>query len=298
MQNAQKIFGSILGGAIGDCLGGPYEGSHGPVTVDYRHHWRLSDDTLLTLATCEAISSCGIVSPAAIADVFATWFRKSRFVGLGASTYKALFELSHGGHWALVGRKGEMAAGNGAAMRVAPMAFVLDPKDAAARVLIRDVSRITHQNEEAYAGALAVSLAVRAAWEGTWAGERDLIELVVKNLPDTNVRDRMVQLTSAASTCSLRDLARDFGCSGYVVESVPLALFGAQQIGSLGFRSMLEELVSCGGDTDTIGSIAGQVAGALVGRQGLPEEMLGKIPELGMITKIADEFAASVIRAV
>src|SRR2546428_7383885 len=109
MSKKDKILGSIFGGAIGDAFGGPYEGDRMPVKIDYKKGWRLSDDTQMTLATCEAIASCGKVDPAVIAETFAKWHRNSRLTGLGASTYKALTELCHGGHWALVGRKGEMA---------------------------------------------------------------------------------------------------------------------------------------------------------------------------------------------
>src|SRR5262245_44991399 len=123
MDHREKIYGCLLGGEIGNCLGVPFEG-RAPV-ADYiiPSNWKLSDDTQLSLATCEAISDCGAVDPEAVAATFTSWFKDSRFSGLGASTFKALSELSHGGHWALVGRKGEMAAGNGAAMRLAPLAF-------------------------------------------------------------------------------------------------------------------------------------------------------------------------------
>src|SRR5262245_24138963 len=66
--------------------------------------------------------------------------------GLGSSTLKALRDLSAGAHWALAGARGEYAAGAGAAMRIAPLAFLLDPASADDRVLIRDVARITHHS--------------------------------------------------------------------------------------------------------------------------------------------------------
>ena len=37
-------------------------------------------------------------------------------------------------------------------MRIAPLAFVLDAGDRSHRVIIRDVCRITHHNDEAYVG--------------------------------------------------------------------------------------------------------------------------------------------------
>ncbi len=111
-----QILGCFVGGAIGDILGGATE----------RKRPCLSDDTQLTLATCEAITATGKVEPAAIAEGMLRWFRAGALTGLGSATLKALRDLDAGGHWALCGSRGEMAASNGAAMRIAPLAFMLD----------------------------------------------------------------------------------------------------------------------------------------------------------------------------
>ena len=174
-------------------------------------------------------------------------------------------------------------------MRIAPLAFCLDPKEAAARQIIRDVSRITHHHEEAYAGALAVVVAVRSALTGDWQGEQNLLELVIAALPDTSVRDRLIEFSKLDLPISY--LAQKFGCSGYVVESVPLAIYAAQQILRLGFAQMMQEIISVGGDTDTNASIAGQIAGALIGYQRLPVTMIEKLPEREMSQTIAHDLA-------
>jgi ADP-ribosylglycohydrolase len=289
-----RILGCILGGAIGDAFGRPYETRRPPIVISETDEWRLSDDTQLTLATCEAITSRnGSVDPAAIAAAFAHWHRAKRVTGMGSNTFKALTELVAGGHWALVGGKGERAAGNGAAMRAAPLAFCLDPNDHAARRTIRDVSRITHHHEEAYAGALAVVAAVHAAAGGLWDGSNDLLRLVVEVLPDTQVRDRLAALTEVEKEPPLLEIARRFGCSGYVAESVPLALCGASRIRSLDFKTLLINLIACGGDTDTNASIAGQVAGALIGRSRLPDDLIARTPDRYAVEAIASAFAES-----
>jgi len=59
-----------------------------------------------------------------------------------------------GTHWPLSGRSGEYAAGNGAAMRIAPLAFFVDASTR--QQLIRDVCIITHKNDEAFVGCLAI----------------------------------------------------------------------------------------------------------------------------------------------
>jgi ADP-ribosyl-[dinitrogen reductase] hydrolase len=294
MSQPDKIIGSILGGAIGDAFAGPYEGASPPITIDHQLKWRISDDTQLTLATCEAISNSHKVSPQVIASTFVKWHRNSGLSGLGASTYKALSELSVGGHWALVGRKGEMAAGNGAAMRIAPLAFCLNPQEPTERLIIRDICRITHHNEEAYVGALAVLLAIRAAYVGTWDGQSNLLSLIIPQLPDSSVRDRLVDLDQGDHRIAIEDIALQFGCSGYVVESVPLALLGAQRITELEFEGLMEKLIKVGGDTDTIASMAGQVCGALLGKEGLPREMVARLPNKDEIISVAESFARTV----
>ena len=146
-----RILG--LGGALGDAWGGPWEGRPGPIPFQIHLCASVSDDTPLTLATCESIIEKSGVHAEHLASHFARWFRAGRVQGIGASTLKAMRDLESGVHWAIAGSRGEYAAGNGAAMRVAPLAFLLDPAIDLNRTVIRDVCRITHQNGEAYAGA-------------------------------------------------------------------------------------------------------------------------------------------------
>ncbi len=288
-----SIAGCIMGGAIGDAYGLPYERGH-RVSPRDSYPLKISDDTQLTLATCEAIIECsGAVYPAAIAARFAAWHKTSRVTGVGASTYQSLSALAQGGHWALVGRRGSMAAGNGAAMRIAPLAFCLDPFDLGDRRVIRDVARITHHNEEAYVGALAIVIAIRAACNEEFK-ESNLLSIVAAGLPDTQVRDRLIEIAQLERGVSIVDLGRKYGASGYVVESVPLALFSASQAGVLSFEQLITEIVSLDGDTDTIASITGQVVGAHIGKKKLPEQMISILHDLEMIEKVIRLFTDAI----
>ena len=84
------------------------------------------------------------------------------------------------------------------------------------------------------------------------------------------------------------------GASGYVVESVSLALYASQRLKQLGFAKLMEELILARGDTDTMASITGQITGAIIGQDGLPEEWKAKLPDREMIFGIAREFASIV----
>lgn len=293
---ADAIMGCLIAGALGDALGGPHEGAGGDTAASERA-LVLSDDTQLTLATCEAIQQAQGVDPEAIAAGMLRWFRAGRVTGLGASTLKALRDLAQGGHWALVGRKGERAAGNGAAMRIAPLAFHLDPDNARARRIIRDVCRITHHNEEAYVGALALVVALRAAITGLWPGDDTLLTRVIEALPDSGVRDRLEEFAAQIDTSDLATLATRHGASGYVVESVPLALAAVQQYAHREPAEMFTALIRCGGDTDTNASMAGQLLGTLIGRQRLPEQLVARLPQRELVESIATTFVSAALGA-
>jgi ADP-ribosylglycohydrolase len=269
-----SVLGCLLGGAIGDAIGGVAE----------RGRVALSDDTLLTLATCEAISGAGRVDPALVAATFLRWFQEHRLVGLGSATLKALRDLQAGAHWAMSGARGEMAAGNGGAMRIAPLAFL----PTLGREAIRDVARITHHNDEAYVGALAVVVALR---QQEWPGSQGaLLRAVAAELPDSRVRDQIELAIDLGECPSLGEVAARTGCSGWVVETIPVALAAAWQMAMSSFRSALEELVRIGGDTDTIASIAGQVAGARLGLAGLPSDLVSAVPERELVSDVARRF--------
>jgi ADP-ribosyl-[dinitrogen reductase] hydrolase len=293
---ADRIRGCIIGGAIGDAMGGPFEGKTGPLRFEPHHDSRISDDSQLTLATCESIIEIATVSPEHIADRFLQWHRARRITSVGSSTLNALRALDAGLHWALAGAKGEMSAGNGAATRIAPVAFHLDPHIEKDRRTIRDVCRITHHNEEAYVGALVVAIAVRSITFDQAAPD-DLFEIVLKHLPDSRVRDRLLQFRRLPNDLSVANVASEFGSSAYVVESVPLALYAARSIDRLPFALVLQNAIEAGGDTDTIAAISGQIAGAWIGRSKISAETSQQLPNSDQIDRIANEFAESVSEA-
>jgi ADP-ribosylglycohydrolase len=283
---SDRVRGCIIGGAVGDAMGGPFEGHPGPVQFREPVRWSISDDSQLTLATCESIIEARKVSPDDIASRFLQWYKAGRISGVGASTLKALRDLDAGQHWALAGAKGERAAGNGAAMRIAPLAFFLDPEKPHDRQLIRDVCRITHHNEEAYVGALAVLTAVRSlAFDHK--SPSDLLKAVLSTLPDSRVRDRLIELESF-DDASIADVATRFGSSGYVVESVPLSLYAARFINRFQFDEILRMVIEAGGDTDTNASMTGQMLCTWIGSSEIPERLIHSLPN---VERIATDFA-------
>jgi ADP-ribosylglycohydrolase len=178
-----------------------------------------------------------------------------------------------------------MAAGNGAAMRIAPLAFVID--SASDRMLIRDVVRITHQNDEAYAGALAVLVAMQQAPEPSLART---LTAVADGILDSVTRDRLREISAVSEPVTIGGVAQRFGSSGYVAETVPLAIVAAWHM-TTSFEAGLDDLVQAGGDTDTIAAIAGQLAGLRLGVAALPARLCSIAPERAAVEGMADALA-------
>jgi hypothetical protein len=145
---------------------------------------------------------------------------------MGSSTLKAMRDLAVGTHLAVAGARGEFAAGNGAAIRIAALAFLMNPAASQDRTLIRDVCRITHHSDEAYVGALAVLLAIHSVLSGVWSQDRNFLDASVDSLPDSAVRDRIKEVLLLQLPAS--EIARSFGPTGHVVDTVPLALHCAR----------------------------------------------------------------------
>jgi ADP-ribosylglycohydrolase len=94
--------------------------------------------------------------------------------------------------------------------------------------------------------------------------KNNLFDIIIPEIPDTNVKDRLIEINSKGNQCSISEISK-LGNNGYVVNSVPFAIFCATKILDLGLEKMFQEIIDSGGDTDTNASIAGQIAGTLIG---------------------------------
>jgi ADP-ribosyl-[dinitrogen reductase] hydrolase len=119
--------------AIGDALGMPFEGMpartirdrYGVVT-EFMAGQGLSagqytDDTKMMLCIAESIVERDQVAPEDIARRFVDWFDGGDLRGIGHTCLESILKLKRGIRWRESGRRGKWAAGNGTAMRIAPV---------------------------------------------------------------------------------------------------------------------------------------------------------------------------------
>ena len=118
----------------------------------------------------------------------------------------------------------------------------------------------------------------------------------MSKLPDSRVRDHISELSSLHNA-SIADVATKYGSLGYVVESVPLALYAARLIDRYQFDEILRMVIEGGGDTDTNASLTGQILGTWIGVSQIPERLIHSLPNVNDIERIASDFVNSVDQA-
>lgn len=291
-----RISGLLLGTAVGDALGLPYEGlSRGragkllPGPLRHRFllgHGMISDDTEHAFMAAQTIleESCK-------ADVFARkfarrlrWWFVSLPAGVGMATAKECIKLLFGFS---PKRSGVFSAGNGPAMRAAVFGAVFcDEKKR--NEFLEAAPRITHTDLKALTGAIAVAGIAAFAIHRTTTSRPNVDEIsaILRNVsPDDETWNKLVD--SMFESWNAEDSVPGFadklglqkGVSGYVYHTVPVAIYAwLRHYGD--FRRTLETIIECGGDTDTVAAIGGALAGATVGESGIPQEWIDGIRDV------------------
>ncbi|HSJ81444.1 MAG TPA: ADP-ribosyl-[dinitrogen reductase] hydrolase [Thiobacillus sp.] len=268
-----RAIAAYLGLALGDALGATVEFmTPREIAAQYRVHdtirgggWlkikpgQVTDDTTMALALGDAILQAGRVDALAAARAFDDWMR-AKPVDIGNTVRRGLLHFRTTGRPAVPSSAHD--AGNGAAMRVLPVALAtLGQTEAQVRTACRAQAHITHNNALSDAATECLALMVQDALQGA---DRERL-----------LQQRVLPLVAQHPEFEFRTTTPRSNPSGYVVETLH-AVFQAF-FGSAGFRECLINVVNRGGDADTTGAIAGMLAGALYGRAALPKPWLAAL---------------------
>ncbi|MGO1383485.1 MAG: ADP-ribosylglycohydrolase family protein [Arachnia sp.] len=327
-----RLLGSFYGVALGDAMGMPSElwprarvlehfgritefmpGPEGHFIVDGYIAGQVTDDTQQTIMLARAIiDGDGTVDAVSVAHHIVAWADRvgaSEGNFLGPSSAKAIAALRAGASPWATGKTGET---NGAAMRIAPVGLMSRAHDLTTLVdRVEAACVASHHTDVAIAGASLVAGAIAAAVESL--AEDDLgarIDAVLETgyaagllgmqrgeplvAASVTVRAKLaVRLAREIEdeTEFLQTLYDTVGAGVGTTESVPAAIgLFVRANGNPLTSSLLA--ANLGGDTDTIGAIAGGVCGAFSGASAIPvqyREKLDAVNDLGFVD-IAEHF--------
>lgn len=295
----------IMGVVIGDALGMPVQfternevkkspvaGMEGYGTYNMPPGtW--SDDSSMTLAALDSIQALGKIDSNDIMKRFVDWYEKGAYTphgfafDIGATCEEAICRYGNPYSYKECGCTGEYSNGNGSLMRIMPVCLYVYEQVKSGEIteekgleLIHEVSALTHAHLRSKMACGFYYFMVKAILDE----EGELISKLQKGV-DEAIRfyhrdvTNLVQMSHYGRLFHLDEFftvpENEIKSTGYVVDSLEAAVWSL--ITTESFKDGLLKAVNLGGDTDTIGAIAGGLAALHYGYGSIPEEWKTKI---------------------
>lgn len=263
-----RAYGALLGLAVGDALGAPWEfqarGTYpkvrdmtagGPFNLE-AGDW--TDDTSQALCLANSIIEQRKFNPHDVIMRFMDWYQKGDMsvtgvcFDIGRNTRAALDRYAATGN-PYSGSTDMKEASNGSIMRVAPIAIAWRHDFFGAKTIAENSSRLTHAAPQALG---CCSMMVAAMVSAIRGGSKESSLHEFDRNPKTFGQWRSKQ-------------EREIQSDGYCVHTLKAALWAVDNTNN--FEEAVIAAVNLGGDTDTVGAVAGQLAGAIYGAQAIPK---------------------------
>ena len=295
-----RATGCLLGLAVGDALGAPLEFmtghqiqiKHGTVRDMIGGGWlglrpgETTEDTALMVRLARSLVEKGEFMREDVALRYAEWYRRGQKSPSGVLR-TALALLAEGVPPGDVARRAhglsaEEPAGNATLARCVPIALRYGPDDRRVIEAAALEAGITHVDARAVGGSAALALTLSLLIEGLEPGPaldraHEILEsdgLGVGNfLPDPRASraERLRPTTNVLDT----------------LETAYHHFYRAR-----GFGACLVDVVNLGGDADTIGAVAGALAGARFGAEAIPPRWLRPLAERDLLRDLARDLVA------
>ena len=289
MITARKIKAVAIGHAVADALGVPVEFrsretlDENPVTemLGFGTHrvpkgaW--SDDTSMALASLDSLAR-GVFDFDDVMRKFGEWYFEDKYTPTGE-----VFDAGGTCIYAIhrynnknisideCGSSGEGTNGNGSLMRIYPFVVVCALADLSEKLwepIIEKASALTHAHERSKLGCKIYA--------------RILMSLLF-DPSETSLKNALTAASEKYATSleychyqrifspDFKKLTREtIKSTGYVVDTLEAALWCLMTTND--YKSCVLKAANLGDDTDTVAAVAGSLAGALYGYDGIPDE--------------------------
>ena len=274
MDDRNKVKGMLWGLVVGDCFGSPIQFSSKdghpwitemvacPVFRLPPGYW--TDDSSMAMCVMDSYVRTGGYDLKDIGDTFVRWLREGylssvegRSFDVGGATWSSCDRIARG---SLVNGS-EDSQGNGSIMRFVP-SYLIARKEGRPEIL-HEVSDLTHAS----------------------ARVREVVDRFAAVLDEHLDSKR----TTARSEYTTREEVNN---SGWTVSTLEAALWAFNTTET--FEEGMIAAVNLGGDSDSIGAVYGQIAGAYYGFEAIPERWVKAVKTWQIVDDLIERFIVKV----
>jgi len=267
MTLEEKIYGSIMGTALGDSMGLPYEAlsrkkiAKKHATFESQHLFfgkgMFSDDTehtlLLTQSLIESYDNPKLFKHL-MRKRLQLWFLALP-AGIGFATMRAIVKSFFSKN------AGVFSAGNAPAMRSALLGLLYGEDNEKLKTFVKINTELTHTDPKAYYGALTVA---KACYLASIQKEDEFfkeMKILVQDETFTQLLEGVQNALDLSTLDFAKTLGLEKGVGGYIYETLPIVLHEWLR-NKADVKQAIIDVIRCGGDTDTTATIVGSIVGA------------------------------------
>jgi ADP-ribosylglycohydrolase len=313
IPHKDQFSGCLVGQCLGDATGFVVEGFSAEACQRYIEDFLLtekvgsfgrfpfpfgqySDDSQLARELLLSYAACKKFDPENYAERLMRIFIERKVVGFGYFTRQAASRLAEGISWKESGTPSP-SAGNGSAMRAAPIGLFFFDNPQALIQAAQDQGRITHKDPRCSAGAVAISGAVAIVLQNKQIDKERLILSLSDwtGAIDTNFASELRKLTQwfslppqeAVLFISRAGMDPEYieedgwqGITPFVISSVLWSLYSFIRTPDDYWQTICTA-ISAGGDVDTTAAMAGAISGAYLGLSAIPSAPAHQLTDRG-----------------
>ncbi|WP_157150337.1 ADP-ribosylglycohydrolase family protein [Brachyspira sp. SAP_772] len=311
MSLENKLKSAILGLAIGDALGVPYEFISRDIIknnpckdmIGYGTHnkkagiW--SDDTSLTLCLLDNLNNKNI-NYNNIMDSFVLWYDNGKYTAdgdtfdIGITTSDAIDNYKIGKNPIKCGQYDEYSNGNGSLMRILPIAFYIKKyfdsqlfESSEVINIIYNVSSLTHSHKRSL-----IACVIYTAIALNLINDMNIEEAINKALKDSFDYYKNEKELNNYKRIFESDFKKfndvKIESSGYVVHTLEASIWIL--LNTSNYKDSVLKAVNFGDDTDTTAAVTGGLAGLYYGVDNIPSKWVDALINKELIINICNKF--------
>jgi ADP-ribosyl-[dinitrogen reductase] hydrolase len=278
-----KKLGTLIGLAIGDAMGAPYEFMNKNVYIPTKEYaiggchnvdlGEYTDDTSMALCLANSLIECKEFDAYNQMEKYSQWYKNGYMstrkycFDIGNATRKSIDDfIINNIAYSKVTRDYE--SGNGSIMRLAPIPMYYDDYEEMIKYAYLS-SRVTHKSDESANSCVILTTIIYNCYK---FNDKDLI--LSNYFDDFSLIEKAKANTDTIPT-------------GYCRDTLEIAIRGFYNFDT--FIDGLMYVISLGEDTDTVGAVYGQIAGAYYGLSQIPNYYKQNLMNYNLIFDIANK---------